>query len=87
MPASRQTRQNIGRMQRGRASITLPGTDTKINLPSRPGLLWYIGIGAMTAAELIEWPIALLLASTHFVEDHSRSRDIQELAEGIDAGS
>lgn len=87
MPRSRESRQNIDRLQRGRRSVTLPGLETKVNLPSRAGLLWYAGIGAMAAAELVEWPIALLLAGTHFVEDHSHSRDIQELAEGIDAGA
>jgi hypothetical protein len=41
----------------------------------------------MTALELIEWPIALLVAGTHLIESHSRNRDVQELAEGIDAGA
>lgn len=36
--------------------MTLLGTDTKVNLPDRAGLLWSAGIGAMAAAELIEWP-------------------------------
>ncbi len=41
----------------------------------------------MAAVELIEWPVALLVAGTHFVENHSHSRDVQELAEGIESGS
>lgn len=41
----------------------------------------------MAAIDLIEWPLALLVAGTHFIENHSHNRDIQELAEGIDAGA
>ena len=85
--SKRTQRQNIDRLRRGGASVTLPGTGTRINLPNRAGLVWYAGIATMATVELIEWPIALLVAGTHFVENHSHSRDIQELAEGIEAGA
>ena len=68
-------------------SVRLPLSGTKINLPDKGGLLWYAGLGAMAAAELVEWPIALLLAGTHFVENHSHSRDLQNLAEGLEEGA
>jgi hypothetical protein len=74
-------------MRRGVPSVTLPGTETKVNLPDRAGLAWYAGLTAMAAIELIEWPVAVLIAGTHFIENHSHNRDIQELAEGIDAGA
>ena len=67
-------------------SVAVPGTGSRINLPDRPALAWYAGLGAMAALELIEWPFALVVAGTHFLENHSRSREIQELAEGIEAG-
>ncbi len=79
--------EKVKRLRRGPPSVKLPGTSTKINLPDRGGLLWYAGIGVMAAVELVEWPITLLLAGTHFVENHSHSRDMQELAEGIDEGA
>ncbi len=87
MTEKQTTSENVDRLRRGPPSVKLPGTSTKVNLPNRGGLLWYAGIGAMAAAELLEWPIALLLAGTHFVENHSHSRDMQELAEGIDASA
>jgi hypothetical protein len=67
--------------------VTVPFTSAKINLPDGPGLAWYGGVGAMAAAELIEWPVALLVAGTHFIENHARNRDIEELADGISAGA
>lgn len=81
------TAKNIDRLRRGRPSVTVPGTRASIHLPDRAGLAWYAGIGAMAAIDLIEWPIALVVAGTHFVENHSHSRDMQELAEGIDSGA
>ncbi len=87
MPEKKGTHKNIERLRHGPPAVEVPGTRTKVNLPDRAGLLWYAGIGAMAAIELVEWPIALLLAGTHFVENHSRSRDMQELAEGVDAGA
>jgi hypothetical protein len=68
-------------------SVTLPGSDTKINLPDRSGLAWYAGLGVMAAVELIEWPVAVIVAGTHFIQNHAHQRDIQELAEGIQASA
>jgi len=79
--------QEIQRIRRGPPSVRLPLIGTKVNLPDRAGLLWYAGIGGMAAVEIVEWPIALIIAGTHFVANHSHSRDVQELAEGIDAGA
>jgi hypothetical protein len=83
MPTSRQYNQRVRRAP----SVTLPFTHTKVSLPHGPGLVWYAGIGAMAAAELVEWPVALLVAGTHFIENNTRNRDIEELAEGISSGA
>jgi hypothetical protein len=69
-----------------RPGVRLPGLG-RITLPDRTGLLWYAGVGAMAAAEIVEWPIAALVVGTHFIENNSHNRDIQELAEGITAGA
>ncbi len=85
MSPKRPTQHNVRRARR--PSVTLPVTDTKIRLPDAPALAWYAGIGVMAAAELVEWPVALLIAGTHFIEHNSRNRDIEELADGISAGA
>ncbi len=78
-------RKQVNRLARDTPSVKLPVTGTKVNLPGRGGLAWYAGIGAMAAVELVEWPVALLIAGTHFIERHTHNRDLQELAEGVDA--
>ncbi|MBV9003769.1 MAG: hypothetical protein JOZ98_21215 [Solirubrobacterales bacterium] len=87
MPKRETRKEKVERLRRGPPSVTLPVVHTSISLPDKPGLLWYAGLGAMAAAEFVEWPIALLLAGTHFVENHSRNRDVQALAEGVDTGA
>ena len=80
-------KEKLDRLRRGSPSVTVPVIHANVKLPDKAGLFWYAGLGAMAAAEFIEWPIALLLAGTHFIENHSHSRDIQDLAEGVDTGA
>lgn len=87
MPPTRETHKHIDRLRRGAPSVTLPGTQAKINLPDGPSLFWYAGIGTMAVLELVEWPVALIIVGTHFIENHAHNRDVQELAEGIDSGA
>lgn len=71
---------------RNRPSVQLPGLGRLI-LPDKQGLVWYAGIGMMAAVEMIEWPIAALVAGTHFIENHTHNRDLQQLADGIESGA
>jgi hypothetical protein len=41
----------------------------------------------MTALEVIEWPIALVVGASHAVATQARNRDVQETAEGAEAGT
>jgi hypothetical protein len=87
MPRRDTRNKKLDRLRQGSPSFTLPVINVDVGLPDRAGLLWYAGLGAMAAAEFVEWPIALLLAGTHFIENHSHSRDMQAIAEGIDTGA
>lgn len=85
MPTEETPHRNIDRL-RHPASVTLPVAGTTINLPDGAALAWYTGLGAMAALELVEWPFALAVAGTHLLANHAHRRDVQELAEGIEAG-
>lgn len=86
MPTKQTTKRNLDRL-RNPPSVAVPGTKSKVNLPGRPALAWYAGIATMAAVEWIEWPVALIVAGTHFIENHTHNRNVQELAEGIEAGA
>jgi hypothetical protein len=49
-------------------------------------LAWYAGITVMALFEVIEWPVALIIAVGHEIAHRSRSKALRELAEGIEAG-
>lgn len=53
--------------------------------PSDPRLAWYVGLGLMAALEVIEWPVALVLAVGHELTYRARTRALKELAKGIEA--
>ncbi len=48
---------------------------------------WYVGLGAMAAFELVEWPLALLIGVTHAIETHSHDQIVDGLAGGVEAGA
>jgi len=47
---------------------------------------WYAGLGALVAFEVVEWPIAALLAATHFIEHNARDGIVKQLTEGLEEG-
>lgn len=48
---------------------------------------WYLGLGGMAALRLVEWRVALLLATLHAIERHSHDRMLDELAAGLEEGA
>ncbi len=48
---------------------------------------FYAGLGAMAVLEIIEWPLALVIAVGHTVASGSRNNTIRELGEGLESGA
>jgi hypothetical protein len=56
----------------------------RVHIP-RPEQLAYFGaLGVLAATEIIEWPIALVLATGHVLAENQRNRVIQELGEALE---
>lgn len=49
-------------------------------------LAWYAGLTVMALFEIIEWPVAIVIAVGREIAHRSRDRALRELAEGIEAG-
>jgi hypothetical protein len=49
-------------------------------------LAWYAGLTLMALFEVIEWPVALVIAVGHEIAHRARNKAIRDLAEGIEAG-
>ncbi len=58
-----------------------------VDLPPPEHLMYYGGIGLLAGLEIIEWPIALLVAAGHALSQQQHSRAIEELGEGLEEGS
>jgi len=56
----------------------------RLGLPGRGSIAWYAGVGAITALEIIEWPVALVLATSHALATHARDPAARELGQGTE---
>jgi len=65
-------------------AFRLPGLGLHVPLPERDQLPWIAGVMVAAALDLIDWPVAVLLAVGHAVAAQSRNEAIRELAEGIE---
>lgn len=65
--------------------VTLPVTGWVIPLPTSAQIPWIAGLGIAAAIELIDWPVAILLAVGHTIMTNSKNQQLRELAEGIEA--
>jgi hypothetical protein len=82
---SRRTHQNARERVREAQSfaVDLPVLG-RVRLP-RPEQLAYFGaLGVLAAAEIIDWPIALVLAAGHALAENQHSRVAQELGEALE---
>jgi hypothetical protein len=75
----------------GRARRLPPRTRAASRSASRgtqadPRLAWYAGLALMAALEIIDWPVALVIAVGHEIAHRARSQALRELAEGVEAG-
>jgi len=62
--------------------IDLPILGT-LRLPRPEQLAYYSAVGILVALEIVDWPIALLLATGYTLTHHQHSRAIQQLGEGL----
>ena len=65
--------------------VTLPVTGWVVPLPTAAQIPWIAGLGLAAAVELIDWPVAILLAVGHTIMTNSKNEQLRELAEGVEA--
>lgn len=55
-----------------------------VALPPAPHLAWYVGVGTLAVAEIIEWPIAVVLALGKALADNRSSSTLREFGDALD---
>ena len=56
----------------------------RVCLPSPEQLAFYGAVGVLAAAEIIEWPVALVLATGHLLMQEEHSRVAREVGEALE---
>jgi hypothetical protein len=73
-------------IERRMARVTVPLINFTIEVP-RELIPFYVGLGAVVALELVDWPIALLIAAGHTLGSRSHNQVLRELGEGLESGA
>ncbi|MDQ6784038.1 MAG: hypothetical protein M3063_11470 [Actinomycetota bacterium] len=63
--------------------VRLPCVGT-LSLPPLDHLAWYGGVAALTALELIEWPVALVLTVGKALADNRSHRTLRSLGDALE---
>ena len=79
--AGRNAAQRVSKRQDVR--ITLPGLGT-IDLGPPDQLAYLAGIGALAALEIIEWPLACIIAAGHILADQRRNATLHAFGEALE---
>ncbi|WP_040776715.1 hypothetical protein [Nocardia pneumoniae] len=56
----------------------------RVRVPRPEHLAYYGALGALAAAEIIEWPVALALAAGHWLAEDHHNRVAQEIGEALE---
>lgn len=64
-------------------TVRLPALG-QVSLPPVDHLVWYGGVAVLTAAELLEWPVALVLAVGKMLADNRSHRTLRSLGDALE---
>ncbi|MBF6300301.1 hypothetical protein IU459_22555 [Nocardia amamiensis] len=56
----------------------------RVRIPRPEHLAYYGALGALAAAEIIEWPVAVVLAAGHWLVENEHNRVAQEIGEALE---
>jgi hypothetical protein len=64
-------------------AINLPVVG-QVEIPRPEALAYYGGLAALAAFELIDWPVALVIAAGHLLASNHHNKLLEELGEAIE---
>jgi hypothetical protein len=56
------------------SSVGVPMTSVRVPLPDTKSMLYYAGLGGMTALNVIEWPVTLAVAAGYALATHDHRK-------------
>ncbi len=65
-------------------AIILPLVHTTMHLPPPEHAAYYAGVAVLVALEVIEWPVALVVAAGHALASRSHNQVVEGVAEAAE---
>ena len=80
----RSRRDSMERLRRGQTlTVKLPGLG-RVKIPHPEELAYCGGVAVLAALDIIEWPVAVVIAAGHILASNSQDRFAQELGEAFE---
>ena len=80
----RSRRDSVERLRRGQTlTVELPGLG-RVNIPHPEVLAYCGGLAVLAALDIIEWPVAGVIAVGHILASDSQDRFAQELGQALE---
>ncbi|MBV9320282.1 MAG: hypothetical protein JOZ23_02945 [Mycobacterium sp.] len=77
-------REAVERVRQGESfAVNLPVVG-QVEVPPPEQLAYYGGLAALAAFEIIEWPVAVVIAAGHLLASNHRNRILEELGEAME---
>jgi hypothetical protein len=70
--------------EHGGHRVLLSADSAHFETPPVEHMLFFVGLGVLAGLEIIEWPLALLLATGHLLMDATNRPALNELGEALD---
>jgi hypothetical protein len=66
------------------ATVTMPIVGWRITAPERESAAYYAVLGGLVLLEVVEWPLAVLLAAGHLLATQTRYRGLRGATEALE---
>ena len=77
-------REAVDKIREGETFVMNLPVVGSVEIPRPEQLAYFGGLAALAALDLIEWPVALVIAAGHLLASNHRNRILEELGEAIE---
>jgi hypothetical protein len=77
-------REAVNRVRQGRGFAVNVPVVGRVKIPPPQHLAYYGALGVLAAVELIDWPIALVVAAGHVMAEQHHNRFAEQVGEALE---
>jgi hypothetical protein len=77
-------REAVQKVREGETFVVNVPVVGQVEIPRPEQLAYYGGLAALAALELIDWPVALVIAAGHLMAANHHNRLLEELGEAME---